>query len=172
MKKAFALFGVMTICAGIVLVNCGQKVKVTEEQLYAKVLDFQNKQQWQDVAASYETLIKSFPKSAKADEYLYNLGMVYANNLKEYRKAVEAWKKLVKQHPNSRLVINTKFMIGYCLANDIKDLPKAKEAYEQFLKEYPEHELAPSVRWELDHLGQDISQIDLKLGEEEVAATK
>ncbi len=98
--------------------------------------------------------------------------MVYANNLKEYRKAVEAWKKLVKQHPDSRLVINTKFMIGYCLANDIKDLPKAKEAYEQFLKEYPEHELAPSVRWELDHLGQDISQIDLKLGEEDVAATQ
>ncbi len=48
---------------------------------------------------------------------------------------------------------------------------KAKKAYEEFLKEYPDHELAPSVKWELEHLGQDISQIDLKLGEEEIAKT-
>ncbi len=171
MKKAFALLGLVLVSATVMLTNCGQKVKVSEEQLYAKVLDYQNKQQWPKVAAAYDTLINAFPKSPKADEYLYNLGMIYANNLKEHRKAVDVWRRLVKQHPDSRLVINTKFMIGYCLANDIKDLGKAKKAYEEFLKEYPDHELAPSVKWELEHLGQDISQIDLKLGEEEIAKT-
>jgi TolA-binding protein len=145
--------------------GCGQKM--TEEQLYAQVLDFQGKQQWSELASTYENLVKSFPKSAKADEHLYNLGMVYANNTKEYQKAIDTWKRLLDKYPQSRLVINTKFMIGYCYANDMKVLDKAREAYQKFLADYPNHELAPSVQWELDHLGQDISEIDLNLGEEQ-----
>ena len=168
MNRAFTVIGSLLILVLVMLTGCGQKV--TEEQLYAKVLDHQNKQQWQEVAAAYEQLIKSFPKSAKADENLYNLGMIYANNLKEHRKAIDAWNRLVKNYPDSRLIINSKFMIGYCYANDLKDLDRARKAYESFLQEYPAHELAPSVQWELNHLGQDISDIDLKLGEEEEAS--
>lgn len=168
MNRAFTVFGSLMILVLVILSGCGPKV--TEEQLYAKVLDYQNKQQWQEVAAAYEQLIKSFPKSAKADENIYNLGMIYANNLKEHRKAIDAWNRLVKNYPDSRLIINTKFMIGYCYANDLKDLDRAGKAYESFLQEYPTHELAPSVQWELNHLGQDISEIDLKLGEEEAAS--
>jgi len=58
-------------------------------------------------------------------------------------------------------------MIGYRYANDLNDLEKAKEAYNEFLQKYPEHELAPSVQWELDHLGQDISEIELNFGKDE-----
>ena len=55
-------------------------------------------------------------------------------------------------------------MIGYRYANDIHDLDKAKAAYQEFLKKYPNHELASSVKWELAHLGQDLSEIELQLG--------
>ena len=168
MKRALVVLGSLMFLALIFAVSCGQKA--TEEQLYGKVMDFQNKQQWQEAAAAYEKLVKSYPKSPKADENLYNLGMVFANNLKEYQKAIDAWKQLLVKCPSSRLIINTKFMIAYCYANDVKDLDKAGEAYKAFLKEYPNHELAPSVQWELDHLGQDISDIDLKLGEGQATA--
>jgi outer membrane protein assembly factor BamD (BamD/ComL family) len=168
MKRALVVLGSLMIFALVCMVSCGQKV--TEEQLNAKIMDFQDKQQWQDAATAYEKLIKSFPKSPKADENLYNLGMVFANNLKMHQKAIDAWKRLLKEYPSSRLIINTKFMIAYCYANDIKDLDKAGEAYKAFLKEYPNHELAPSVQWELDHLGQDISDIDLNLGDGQATA--
>jgi hypothetical protein len=55
-------------------------------------------------------------------------------------------------------------MIGYRYANDIKDLNSAKKYYEDFLAKWPNHELAASVKWELNNLGKDISELDLKLG--------
>jgi len=168
MKKSLVI--VAALLAIIMLVACGQKM--TEEQLYAQVLDFQEKQQWDDVIKSYEQLIKQYPESEKADEHLYQLGMTYAHNAKEFHKAIETWERLVETYPDSRLVTNTKFMIGYCYANDIKDLDKARTAYEKFIEEYPDHELVASVKWELDHLGQDISDIDLQLGDEAESATK
>ena len=166
MKKG--LFIVAALLAVILVAACGQKM--TEEQLYAQVLDYQEKQQWEDVIKTYEQLVKSYHKTKKADEHLYQLGMAYAHNAKKYHKAIETWEQLIETHPESRLVINTKFMIGYCYANDIKDLDKAREAYEKFLEEYPDHELVDSVNWELAHLGQDISDIELQLGEEEAAS--
>ena len=51
-------------------------------------------------------------------------------------------------------------MIGFIYANEVKNLDKAKEAYEKFLKAYPEHEMAKDAKWELDHLGQDIDDIE------------
>ena len=162
MKKGVGF--VAALFTVILLLACSQKM--TEEQMTAQIIDLQDKQQWEDVVKTYEDLIKTYPKSEKADEHLYQLGMTYANNVKKYRTAIETWEELLTKHPDSRLIINTKFMIGYCYANDIKDLDKAREAYQSFLNEYPNHELSASVQWELNHLGQDISDIDLQLGEE------
>ena len=33
--------------------------------------------------------------------------------------------------------------------------------YKNFLDRFPDHELAPSVQFELDHLGKDINEIDV-----------
>jgi hypothetical protein len=51
-------------------------------------------------------------------------------------------------------------MIGFIYANELKDFEKAKIAYEKFLKDFPEHEMAKDARWEIDHLGKDISDIE------------
>ena len=164
--------GLIVVASLLVLslvIGCGRKM--TEEQLYAQALDFQEKQQWDDVASSYEKLVSMYPESPKADEHMYNLGMVYANNVQNYDKAIKTWNKLLEEYPESRLVVNTKFMIGYCYANNVGDLDSARNSYEKFLEEYPNHELAPSVQWELGHLGQDISEIDLQLGEGEEQAS-
>jgi hypothetical protein len=52
-------------------------------------------------------------------------------------------------------------MIGYIYANHLKDFEKARNHYNQFLEKYPQHELTTSVQWEIDHLGKDISEIDI-----------
>ena len=162
MRKGITIAVIMSLA---VIFACGEKL--TEEQLSAKVQDYQEKQQWEDVAGTYETLLKSYPESKKAAEYMYNLGMVYSNNLKEYEKAINTWKKLLEKYPDSRLVTNTKFMIGYCYANEVKDLDQAREEYNKFLSEHPNHELVPSVKWELKHLGQDIKDIELEFSSEQ-----
>ncbi len=135
----------------VLLAGCGKKI--TEEQLRAKAMDYENKEQWEEAAKTYEALVKKYPKSKKTDTDLYKLGVIYANNLKDYRKSVAAYKKLVSNYPKSSYAIQSTFMIGYRYANDIHDLGKAKAAYQEFLKKYPKHELASSVKWELAHLG-------------------
>ena len=162
MIKGLNIVASMLIIA--LVAGCGKKM--TEEQLYAQALDYQEKQQWDEVAKTYEKLVSDYPESPKADEHMYNLGMVYANNVKNYDDAIKTWKKLLEDYSQSRLVVNTKFMIGYCYANNVGDLDNARSEYEAFLQQYPNHELAPSVQWELGHLGQDISDIDLQLGED------
>jgi len=87
--------------------------------------------------------------------------------LQEFEKSVAAYLRIVDEYPESQHVIQSTFMIGYRYANDMKEMDKAKTAYELFLEKYPDHELASSVKWELDHLGQDISEIDLQLDENE-----
>jgi hypothetical protein len=52
-------------------------------------------------------------------------------------------------------------MSAFIYANDLKDIEKARAAYKSFVETYPQHELVPSVKWELEHLGQDINDIEL-----------
>lgn len=150
------------ILVAVVMAGCGEKL--TEEQLRANAVDFESREQWQGAADMYARLVKAYPKSTRADETLYRLGVLYANNLKDYQKSVEAYKLLIKKYPKSNYVIQSSFMIGYRYANDIKDLGNAKKYYQEFLNKWPNHELASSVKWELEHLGKDISELELQLG--------
>lgn len=163
MKRRYILIAL--IVALVMVWGCAEKM--TEEQLRAQALDFENKEQWEEAVTIYNKLLKTYPESKRADETLYKLGVIYANNLKDFNSSIESYQKLVEKFPNSNWVIQSSFMIGYRYANDINDLEKARDAYEQFLKKWPNHELATSVRWELEHLGQDVSEIELQLGNPE-----
>ncbi len=161
MRKAYAWTIIALMTA--LLWGCGEKL--TEEQLRAKALDLENKEQWAEAIKMYERLVKAYPQSNRAAETIYRMGITYANNLKDFNKAVATHQRIVTEYPTSNFVKQSTFMIGYIYANDLKDLEKAKIAYQEFLQKWPTHELASSVKWELDHLGQDISQIELQLGE-------
>ncbi len=162
MKKGLVV--VASLLVLILVIGCAEKM--TEEQLYAKVLDYEEKQQWEDLADTYEQIVKQYPDSPKAADHLYNLGMVYANNLKEYEKAIDMWQRLLKEHGDSDIATKTEFLIGYCYANNIKDYDMARQKYSEFLEKNPDHVLAPSVQWELEHLGQDIDSMTFEVEDE------
>ena len=67
---------------------------------------------------------------------------------------------LIEKYPDSKYAVQSLFMIGFIYANNIKDLEKAKEYYSKFIEKHPDSELVTSVQWELDHLGEDINEID------------
>ena len=154
----------------IFVLSCGQSL--TEEQLRAKAKDFENKEQWTEAVETYQKLLENFPDSKRADEDLYTMGVIQANNLKDFVESIQTYGSLIEEYPQSIHVMKAAFMIGYLYANDIKDLDKAREAYQVFLQKYPDHELASSVKWELDHLGQDISEIELQLGGADAETTE
>jgi len=147
----------------VLIINCGPKK--TKEQLYAEASESEKKENFKEAIVVYEQLIKDYPQSNFADSILFRIGQMYSNNLLEFDNAIDAHKRLVKKYPDSKFGAQSLFMIGYHYANSINDTSEARKYYEKFLEQYPEHELASSVRWELDHLGQDINEIDfLKSG--------
>jgi outer membrane protein assembly factor BamD (BamD/ComL family) len=145
--------------SGFLATGCAKKM--TEEQLFAEAQKFEVKEDIDGALKVYEELSDRFPHSPHADSVLQKLGMIYLNKKEEFGKAVAAYERLVEKFPQSKYQAQSLFMIGYIYANHIKDFDKAKNHYNQFLEKYPKHELTTSVQWELDHLGKDISEIDI-----------
>jgi len=151
----------LTLIMGLVLfvvISCGSKK--TKEQLYAEAMQFERQENFKEAIITYEQLIKDYPHSNYADSTLFKIGQIYSNNLADFEQAIDAHKRLIKKYPDSKMSAQSLFMIGYHYANSISDTAEARTYYEKFLTKYPKHQLASSVQWELDHLGQDINEID------------
>ena len=158
-----ASFILLIVMGSLLIIGCGPKK--TKEQLAAEAIEFEKNENFKEAIVVYEQLIKDYPRTIFADSILFIIGQMYSNNLLEFDNAIDAHKRLVKKYPDSRFGAQSLFMIGYHYANSINDTSEARKYYEKFLNQYPEHELVNSVRWELDHLGQDINEIDfLKSG--------
>ena len=68
---------------------------------------------------------------------------------------------MIKDYPDSEFVGRARFMIGFIYANNLKNYELAKQYYNEFIELHPENELTESVKWELEHLGQDVNnQLD------------
>jgi tetratricopeptide (TPR) repeat protein len=166
LMKALSRLFILLVLLGS-LTSCGEKM--TEQQMRAMALDYENKEQWEKAIETYEKILKTYKDSPKADETLYKLGSLYVNHKQDFEKSIAIYKQLIEKYPSSQYAVKSAFMIGYWYANNIQDLDKAQQAYESFLENYPDHELAASVEWELNHLGQDISSIELDLQADSLA---
>lgn len=142
----------------IFVISCGQKK--TKEQLHAEALRYEREENFEDAIKSFESLVKYYPQSEVVDSVLFRVGQIYSNNIGDFEKSVFTHERLIKTCPESQLAAQSLFMIGYHFANNIGNLDSAKVYYEKFIENYADHELANSVQWELDHLGQDINEID------------
>jgi TolA-binding protein len=138
--------------------SCGQKKTI--EQLSAEAKRFEQNEQFKEAIDTFEEIVKSYPKAANIDSVLFRIGQIYSNNLTDFNSSVKTHERLAKMCPNSRLAAQSLFMIGYHYANNIGNLDSAKVYYERFIEFFPENELVSSVKWELEHLGQDINEID------------
>jgi outer membrane protein assembly factor BamD (BamD/ComL family) len=81
------------------------------------------------------------------------------------RKLVEAldqFKQFVEYYPDSSQAARCSFMIGFIYANDFQDTLRARESYKTFLSSFPKADpgLRMSAEWELEHLGQNISELE------------
>jgi TolA-binding protein len=99
------------------------------------------------------------PKVPPADQLMQQAETYYKD-----RKLVEAldqFRLFVSHYPKDEQAARCSFMVGFIYANDFKDTLRARESYEAFLKDYPaaDEGLRQSAQWELEHLGQDVSNL-------------
>ena len=98
-------------------------------------------------------------KSGPTEQELFEKATA-AQEQSDFPTAIKAYEELVLKHPKSTYAPKCQFMIGYLYANHMKDVEKARTAYQTFIKSFPEDNLVKDAQWELDHLGQDVNQID------------
>jgi outer membrane assembly lipoprotein YfiO len=157
---------ILFMLISLFIFSCGQKQ--TEEQLWAQGQNFEKEENFEEALKTYEQLLETYPKGKFAEESQQKIAFIFYNNFNDFNKAIEAHERLIKNYPESKYVAQARFMIGYIYANDLKDLDNARKAYNEFMEKHPESELVESVKWELEHLGQDIDeQLFGNLGDEE-----
>jgi TolA-binding protein len=78
----------------------------------------------------------------------------------DFQGAIASYQEIVKDYPKSPQAPQCQFMIGYLYANHLKNMDMAKGAYRDFIKLFPDNQLVKDAQWELDHLGQDVNQIE------------
>ena len=142
----------------IFLISCGQKK--TKEQLYAEAKRYERDEQFDEAIKTFEKLVADYPEATNVDSVLFWIGQIQSNSLTDFNSSVKTHARLVEECPESNLAAQSLFMIGYHYANNIGDLDSAKVYYQKFIDKFPENELVNSVKWELEHLGQDINEID------------
>lgn len=138
--------------------GCGERT--TKEQLFALAEKYEKEENFLEAIKNYKKIVDKYPHSDRADQAQYKTALIYSNNLNDFHKSVESHKKLIEKYPDSKYAAQSLFMIGFIFANNLADTAKAKKYYHKFLEKYPDNELVASVQWELDHLGQDINEID------------
>jgi TolA-binding protein len=157
MRRILSLLVVFVLLSATIM-GCGKKV--TEEQLYAQAQKFESEESFKEAIKTYEELVSKYPKGKHADEAQYKIGFLYLNSLQDFQKSIEAYRRVVQDYPDSEYASQAQFMLGYVYANELKKYDKAREAYDLFLRKYPNDQLIASVKWELENLGKDISEIE------------
>ncbi len=153
------------ILLGLAILACGQKR--TEEELLKLAQEYEAEENFNEAVKTYEEQLDDYPKGRYADEAIERTAFIYYNNIHDFKKAVEYHERLIKDYPDSEFVGRARFMIGFIYANNLENYELAKQYYNEFLELHPESELSESVKWELEHLGQDVNnQLDDLFGNE------
>ncbi len=157
MKRIASLAIVLGVLMSI-FISCGQKK--TKEQFRAEANRYERDENFKEAIRVLDEAANTYPETGFADSLLFNIGQIYSNHLSDFENSIVSHKRLIEKFPQSSLRAQSLFLIGFHYANSLQDTANARIYYERFLKTYPDHELASSVKWELDHLGQDINEIE------------
>ena len=144
---------------GIIIIGCGNNQ--TADELYTGAENARNEKDIKRALSNLDLLIKKYPDHVLAAKTQYLIGDIYMNDLRDFDSAIAAYVDVVNNFSGTNQEAQAQFMIGYIYANILNDNSQAELNYKNFLDRFPDHELAPSVQFELDHLGKDINEIDV-----------
>jgi|TARA_B100001964_G_scaffold226530_1_gene275523 TolA-binding protein len=144
---------------GIIIIGCGNNQ--TADELFSGAENARNEKDIKRALSNLDLLLEKYPDHVLAAKTQYLIGDIYMNDLRDFDSAITAYVDVVNNFSGTNQEAQAQFMIGYIYANILNDNSQAELNYKNFLDRFPDHELAPSVQFELDHLGKDINEIDV-----------
>ncbi len=154
MKK---IIPVLALVLTFVVLGCSE----SQDAMIQKINELEEQENFLGAIKAIEKYLIDYPESEYSAEMLARLAILYASTENDYHKAIDLHRELIRRFPDSRYCVQSRFMIGYIYANNIRDYDNARKAYSEFLELYPDDELAPSVKFELETMGKDLSELPL-----------
>ena len=94
---------------GIISENPRKQVAVIAHEFLARAFIMQEK--WGNAIASFNTLMKKYPKHPRAASALFNKAFIYENGIKDTDKAIKIYLEFVKVYPRHELASTAKHII-------------------------------------------------------------
>ena len=146
------LFGLLIEVEG-----CSSK-QATEEELLKSATVHHGNDEFEAALSDFQELTQKYPKSGKMPEVLYAMGIIYQNEMKEYRKAESLYTKIVMNFPTDATAQGAAYQRARILAWNLHKPDSAIAAYELFLQRYPDILAASSARQELDSVKKSLTK--------------
>jgi len=103
--------------------------------------------------------------STKSPEELFELAQ-QAENDGDFKEAIDLYTLLLQKYPQNEHNYKAQFMIGFIYSEELNDLGQAKVAMQKVVDNYPDCDLADDALWMLEHMGENLEQMEFA-GEEE-----
>jgi tol-pal system protein YbgF len=108
--------------------------------------------QWAIAINGFETYLRTFPKTDKADDAQFYIGEAYQLDGK-FKDAVAAYDKVIADFPTGDAVPNAYYKRGLAYSR-LGQNDKARESFEVVIKQYPNAEASRLAKQLLDRLGR------------------
>lgn len=124
------------------------------EKYYEQATGYLEKEMPQHAIDVFAQMVVKFPDFERNVEAYLSMARIYSDVYRDYEEAITRYKFIAEKYPEAEETFKAYFMLGFINANYLENQEQAELYYNEFLKKYPEHELAPSVQFELENLGQ------------------
>ena len=109
--------------------------KTRETELYDKSIALYRDGKYEEAVEGFRTLLKTFPKSDRADNAHFWIGESYMA-LKQYEQAILAYQEVIKNYPKGNKVPSALLRQAFAFL-EIKDQTSAKLLLNRVVKNYP-----------------------------------
>lgn len=131
----------------VVLFGCGHSPNKLAHQAEQRF----NAGDYLGALSLYEQVAENYPKSQRADDALYWIGILHHLYLKDDAKALQAFQRVVKDYPGSPLVIESQRYAASIL-EQLKKTRQAIEAYEHLVEISPDSKVMQEARYKIGDL--------------------
>jgi len=138
--------------------NLYRKAKKDYRQLVKSRKRIKYRDQWERVIGEFETVADRYPNSRRADDALYNAGVVTLKLRKRSRavrdtdRALQIFRRLAENYPKSRYADDAQYFVGEIYRKIKKDPAKAYRAYAKIPAWFPKGDLVVKAKARLAEL--------------------
>jgi tol-pal system protein YbgF len=108
--------------------------------------------QWALAINGFETYLRTFPKTEKADDAQFFIGEAYQLDGK-FKEAIASYDKVITDYPSGDRVADAYYKRGLAYSR-LAQNDKARESFEAVIKNYPNSEASRLAKQLLDRLGR------------------